>query len=684
MDYISLTGTQIVAVLNPFLALIEQGHPLEKVYLLATRRTRVRAKKIRDYMVSNQVAPKDIVILPVSDRLVADDYGPPVQEVITKIESTDRAFNLAGGANFQIVACVQAISANRCLYLYPESSQIHAILMERFNVLSRDSLPLPKPVDVLSLQGIQAEEIEKKISKSSFFQTMIRRCHIDLPEGTMRNVRITSPSLNKPVVFDLVWNIGNELKFLKSIAVDGTSRKQDYFKNEARLILGMATGKDFFSELFHRTIGVLTNNEQVDARLKEEGSGKIESFFMSIKSRNYFAEKALKKFMEPTEATQRADKNYPIERIVTGNIKKGNTLLITALGNEILTTLIALRSHNPDNVCFIYTPGVRQIQALKKNIVKEKKMFPVQKIHFYPAGVDGASIMNIDFPDYESVMVNITPGTKGHAAFLTLWALKHGYPVFSLKTSPPVYEQIPFGDQGNQKLPDILLYSKLKGARVQSSGLPLEAVRKSHKQHESILSFLRLMDQENVPVSEFYFRKIELKNAQAKSEPLNKNTVRISLPGKRPIVFSTKNDEWFEALTGYVMILCAATDLRIRFRTAWPEPIQKQLLSNPNFKNQIHLSDVDVIATIDNTYYVISCKISDKKNVGQNTLEAIAFASLFGRFAIPMMCFLKYQGEPYNSNNGVYIFGYKTLCDTNRMTALLQRAKAERSTFGKS
>jgi hypothetical protein len=474
------------------------------------------------------------------------------------------------------------------------------------------------------------------------------------------------------------------LKFLKSIAMDGTYRKQDYFKNEARLILNMATGREFFAELFHRKIGVLTNHLQVDARVREEGAGKIESFFMSKKVKSgSIAKEALKNFVEATNPTQSTDIDYPIERFATGNTREGSTLLITALGKEILTTLIALWSHNPDDVCFVYTPGIRHIQALKNNILKEKKRLPVQNIYFYPTGIDGTTIMNIDLPDYKTAMVNITPGSKGHGAFLALWAQKYGYPVYSLKTFPPVYEQLPFGDRGDQRLPDLLLYSKLKGARVLNSGKSLKEVQKKQNNFESIIVFLRLMDRENVPISEFYSRKIVLKNAGAKSEPLAGNKVRITLPGGKKTFFSTKYNEWFEALTGYVMITCGATDLRIRFRTAWPEPIQKRLLSNPKFNNQIHLSDVDVIATIDNTYYVISCKVSDKKTPGNLTLEATAFAALFGRFAIPMLCFLKYKGEPYNNNNGVYIFGYKTLCDTAAMKALLQQAKAVRSTFRK-
>lgn len=684
MDYISLTGTQIMAVLNPLLALIEQNIPPEKICLLATHKTMRIAQKIRNYMELGHFPPENIEIHPVADRLEKDGHGPPVQEVMSKIVSNDMAFNLAGGLKFQMAACVQVISGHRCLYMYPESSQIHTIRVEDRCNVERDSLPLPKPIDVLTLQGITTEVLSKKRSCPSFLEKMFRRCNIDLPEGTMKHVRIKSPSLNLPVDFDLIWNTGNELVFLKSIVMDGTSRPTDYYKNEARLIVSVATSRQLFAELFHRKIGVLTNHRQVDARLKEEGAGKVESFFMSNRSPGHSsAEKGLKNFMKPARAPEKADKEFPVEGIDTGNSQPGNTLLITSLGRDVLTTLTALWTHDPDHVCFVYTPGNKAIEKLKNTILDEKKRLPVQNIHFYPADVCGASIMDIELPGYETVMVNITPGTKGHAAFLTLWAQTNRYPVYSLENAASVYEQLPSGNLGNQTLPDLLTYSMIRGARLENPGLGLESVRANHIQHERILEFLRLMDRENVPISKFYFEKIELKKARAKSEPLADNKVRITFPGKK-IVFSTRNDEWFEALTGYVMILCGATDLRIRFRSAWPKHIQNRLLANQNIGNKVHQSDVDVIATINSTYYVISCKISDKKTPGKLTLEAAAFASLFGRFAIPMLCFLKYRGDPYNDNNGVYIFGYKTLCDTGSMKALLRQAKAKSSTFKKS
>lgn len=50
MTYISLVGTQIMAVLNPLLALIEDGGKPETVVLLATPRSLPLAETIRDFL----------------------------------------------------------------------------------------------------------------------------------------------------------------------------------------------------------------------------------------------------------------------------------------------------------------------------------------------------------------------------------------------------------------------------------------------------------------------------------------------------------------------------------------------------------------------------------------------------------------------------------------------------------
>lgn len=49
----------------------------------------------------------------------------------------------------------------------------------------------------------------------------------------------------------------------------------------------------------------------------------------------------------------------------------------------------------------------------------------------------------------------------------------------------------------------------------------------------------------------------------------------------------------------------------------------------------------------------------------------------FERFAVPLVCFLKYEGKPYK-NKDVYIFGYKTLIDSRAMKGPIKTTTAEK------
>lgn len=75
MKYISLMGTQTMAVLNPLLALMEQGKTVEKVYILATRKTAGRAETLKNFLVPDKIAPEHFDIIPVSDSLQKDREG---------------------------------------------------------------------------------------------------------------------------------------------------------------------------------------------------------------------------------------------------------------------------------------------------------------------------------------------------------------------------------------------------------------------------------------------------------------------------------------------------------------------------------------------------------------------------------------------------------------------------------
>jgi hypothetical protein len=685
MNYISLIGTQSMGVLNPLLALVEQDRKPDKIYLLPTRMTRGKADTMKQFLVLELFSEQQIQIVPISNTLAPDDNGPAAQQAVGDILSRDAEgpiFNIAGGMNFQIAACVQSISPKRCTFIYPELAKVSVILVENDEIVSSESLPLPSPVDVFALQGIQVEKLKSKSADHIFLEQFFKNNRFDLPADALKNVIIRNVQSGHEVNFDLVWNSGNHLNFLKGVTAGNKARSPKEYLKVVRAINTVATNREFFSELYDRKIGVLTDHALINERIQKESENKVTAFFLNRKSSPWMLKMALNDFFNDLPVSEKKVSEIEIDSVETGNKKSGNDLLVISLGTNIVPSLIALWSHNPKHVCFAYTPGNDLIDNFKKNIIAQKKILPVETVSFYPVSVTGTEILDIEISEDHEALVNITPGTKGHNTFLTLWAMKHGGRIFSLNNAAKTYQQIPEGASGVQKIPTIIPYLKLRGIRVKNYGADKGLIKQQEVQHERILDFLKMMDREGVPVTNFYQKTVTLKKAGAKSVYYHKKQeVRLSQSGKSNMTFSVRLNEWFEALTAYVLVKCGIRDVQVRFRSAWSKPVEEHLVEK--FKTEKNfvppfMSDVDVIATLDNNYYVISCKATKKHNADDFTAEASAFARLFGRFAIPMLCYLKYDGQPYNTYNGVYIFGYKTLCDTDKMKALLGTALADR------
>jgi hypothetical protein len=276
--------------------------------------------------------------------------------------------------------------------------------------------------------------------------------------------------------------------------------------------------------------------------------------------------------------------------------------------------------------------------------------------------------------------VNITPGTKSHTAFLTIWAQKHGLPVYSMNNRSGNYEEIPSGNSGVLTAPPPVTYLQLKGETVKSYGESKDGVLQKQDQHQALLTLFRRMNEKNISFNNFPRRHISLNDIG--SEVLADEKLRIWQKERKDIVFTTTGGEWFESLIGFVMAQCGARDVQVRLRTRWSPETEKKLMEKYN--KPVHRTDIDVIAGTETLYYIISCKATAKNEnlVGDITTEADAFASVFGRFAVPLVCFLKYDGNPTNETNNVYVFGYKTFCDKQRMKDLLKKAVNERRKTG--
>lgn len=620
--FLSLVGTQVMGVLNPLLALRKAGHTPLGIRLLPTAKTIPRAEAIRDYLVQSGTPAENILIIRVSGSVTDDeDENPPAHAALRHIEADcpgqGHFFNLAGGMNFQVGACVLEADPARWAFLYPESTGVNLVRLDNAGGkrYAHYLLPLPEPIDVLSLQAIDSREAPplEEHEKKFLNWTLKTKCPIPDPDG-------------KPLViggfkFARVWNTGNELKFLALIhkPAGENQRKPRYYTDMARYLIALCARRDGFGELYHRRVALLTNIGTIAERVQDEGGGKIAGLFSEDET---FVEKT-RAFFGPPAAHHPlpAKANFPL----CGN--RGETLLHVPLGKDITPTLVALWSHRPSAVNFLYTPGDPVVEISRESISRNTGTLPLRPggVFFTPVSLGGKEILDLEIPPSGArAEVNITPGTKGQAAFLALWAKTAGAGIFTIETASRSITEIPSGEAREARAPRPIAYLVLSGFKLQSHGADREALLSD----ASVQSALD--DLAGVPVD----------------GPL------------------------FEKIIGLVMARCGADDVRVGVKTGWAEETTRHLRK---VYGASHMTEIDVVARFRAAYYVVSCKSGSTENIrmAQATRETAAMARLFGRFAVPLVALLDYTGDSW-VNNGVCCFGPKTFTDLEKMKRLLE------------
>lgn len=676
MKYVSLMGTQMLAVLNPILALVENGKRPEKVILLPTGKTLPLAGRLENYL---REGFKDLAveIHPVSMSLETDRQGnPPAPEKIAEFsdDAEGICFNAAGGMNFQIAACAERLFAVDSHFIYPESGGIHLFRLHRGELKAQETFPLPGPVDVLRLQGIEHKILSDR-QMHPFLQKSLKECGISSPKNAVFNLRVGD------VIFDLAWNRGNEMKFLLVIPpLRRPGRAPVNLLKETRKVINLSLNRSRFSELYHRDITVITEIDDVAERLMTEGGGKADCLLMDPHTRNSpFGCLKMQRLFEGVIGS--AGEGGTVPETAGSGGKGDGSVLYAALGTEIMPSLTALWSHRPDRVCFLYTPGDPQIERYKSAFLAEMKILPASTVSFQPVGITGKEILEMPPPSGPGGVVNITPGTKGQALFLTHWARLHSMKIHSILAPARMLPEIPKGDTIPLRIPPPVAYLKATGTRVIDYGEDKGSLMKREAEMAALLKLFRGMADAGEDISGFPKKAMDLGGVRSKPLKDRNRDRRVSIWAQgwetpAECILDEK-DEWFERLVGFVLVQCGADDVQIRIRTLWsPEAearLQKKYPGNRPFK-----TDIDVAARFEENYYIISCKSGKKSRVGDTAAEADAQARIFGRFTIPMVCFLRHKSEPNNQSNGIYVFGYKTLADPPAVKELLQNALRER------
>jgi hypothetical protein len=669
MKFISIVGTQVMAVLNPILALAKQGTFPFIVELLVTdhQKSMQLSKNIEAHLIRKLGFHKESVrISEISSTLATDKNGRlPANEAVKRFIDPNEEFyfNLAGGMNFQIAGALLAVDLESANFVYPDSEGIHVIRLKAGKIFERSRLALPQSVTVLDLQGFEYDVLRQNLS--GFLMKVIHSCKLESwLEMADKQVCI------KGVVFDLVWNNGNELKFLKVIRGSANDKKKSRDCLQCyRKVVALLQQRDDFADLYHRDVAILTDSRKIAERISTEGKGKVEV----ILARGGDFCLNFEKFLSISEDTPSEATKFTLR---TGRKELSeNPALIVSIGQNIMTTLIAIWSHRPSRVIFAYTPEDKVISELRKYLETHSSNLPVESVTFYPVGMTGGEIMRIKPGKGIKTIVNISAGTKWQTALMCLWARKYGAEVYSIETTTQELRRIPSGTGGGLSAPSPVDFLKFAFGAVPEPRSDNFKLSDDWRLQEGVLDFLRRLNRDRTLLQSFPSSEIRIGRIKyVPSGPVG----RIFDDSKRkPIEIYIGNGNWFEELVGYVFCACGADDVAVGTEIPWSEETQKVL--SEKYGQMPHMNEIDVVGRFRSDYFVVSCKATRKEDEVKRCTEIKAVASLFGRFAVPMLCFLRYGGNPY-TKNGVTIFGCQTLTDKDKTKALLKQAMERKRT----
>jgi hypothetical protein len=650
MIFLSILGTQALAIINPLLSMIQYGPMPEKVVLLATATKHIQEDKSQlwknavDHLTERMKTMgchAAVSVRTISKSLKTDDQGnPPAQEFIAELlEKGDHpiAFNLAGGMNFQVAACVQAMIGKGGLFIYPEQTGIYVIENDQADAGLKAIWKLPEAEDVLQLQGLAHEVLSS--TNSRHIRKLFEKCGFAPPADPERAIKINQE------VFDFYWNGSNTLYFIKVLL--GEEAKKENF----RRLVAQVNDRDFFHDLYHKQVAVYTTSALVAERIDKESLGGIKLIKFGNKPDEAKARcQDLQNFMRrDIDNAQKQD--YAVETF--GHPEGLQTALVTSLGADPLPTMTAVWSIRPDHLILLYTPNDDNICRYKKAFTAARHTLGAKALTFVPVGLLGHECLDFRLPKGLRASVNITPGTKGHGAMLSLWAARNGADITSIEREGIYHYIYHYKDHtvSPSKAPPPESVLVLSGHRLESAGADASKLKKDHLVYDAITKVLKNIEASGFKIESSFYREIGKYNKDFKGN--------LSIPAN--------DGEWFERYVGYCMCRCGADDVRVRLRTDWSDGAVK--------RDNAFMTDIDVVARFGTTYLVIECKVpfleNEKLNEAAEGVKAVALGH-FGRFARPMLCMLKSENMP-EQVGGVNSFGYKTLIDGNLLRTFIDK-----------
>lgn len=697
----SYVGKQIFGVFNTILAVCANPHwrsLVDSIVLYSTKDsqgsrgvskgTLEESEKIKSYCEQHGYPPVKIVEFDRTENLAAEF----VKEATS--DGKKVLFNIEGGMNYCVTQYMSELvksSLDHSVIISDGSVYRTVPLNQSFENCDWDTETLKIPElsveDIFAIQNVTYEKKEEKTEFGKFVESHLEKRN--LPKSLIYNVTLNH------LTFDLVWNCGgNHLAFLVSPwKKNGTSSKAANKLERLRAYLKWAAGKNNQKQIYDFQFYVVCEAGNHIDTTKIQGRGKaipLDSYGYVENNKFYGGGERridLSKKLSFELSLLLSRKNVPefgkLSKSEETNTKVEvvDNTFITSFGKDPSSTIAALLSHLEchtylKTVLLLCTPDL--IKQCNK-FITILKSYPSQflkQINFkiVKTDVKGRSIPYIlsAKSDIKNVEVNATPGTKGQAAFLTLFAQNNDFPVWTLNQKEVLCCNQNFEKFKNEPKINPKLYLSLDRYKVTSN-----TISKDIAKTKLLKSILKNMSESDSDKCRNNFGSF-----------LKESKITATLDGTSYFVTNDngiyKKEEMgalFEDLVNVAFsnLKGVAGDSNVT--------VKDPTVHNSNQK-KYHLEEIDYLFSYKHMVVSVSCKAYFNKDahhlhtrLASVVKESVSFAKGICRFCLPVMCFINKFDVPdifidKSSNEPVGIIDCWDLCDPDRLQDILERLDA--------
>lgn len=682
----SFVGKQVMSVLNAIDSCFCKdniNYPVEAIHLYATEDdvidggaksegTLPQAKIVEQHCKDRNYAPVEIFLYKRTE-----DHS---EEFIKRVpENNSILFYLEGGMNFSVAYYVSKLNSLRddSAFLISDGNIYRTIsIRDAFVKLDFDETYLTirekSAKQILDEQNVNYEIMSKDTPLSAYIKRVIARK--DLPINPLFNVKIDG------VPFELVWNCGgNHLALLGATANLG-SGSNTYLKG-VRAYAGFASGKSGGKAFYDCRIYIQCIKGSLKEQVEHEGRGKAIALNTNGYAKdglfyaNFHKDKGLANCDGLNEELKRIFKDryrpLSLDNSLNKKVVVTSDSFITVMGKDSSATLKALESHftnlHSTTAILLSTPDL--IEKCKKliGILKNKKGFSKIKFRIITTDIKGRSIAYRMIPEdgAQNISVNVTPGTKGQTAFLTLFVVKHNFQVWSLRDSCVIPVSGCCSDEYSVEPFDPLPILSSETNKVEADNYKKTSINLK-KAYAAVLKIFN--DEFNQGKANISFEEILMKSGFV----LYKDKNNLLSVKNEILSYDERLGDWFESLT------CAA------FFSLKDSVVYKNVKF---YRSDLHghVTEIDSLVSTGHLLIAVSCKAyleselqTQVGNYHKALAEVISFARSVNRLCLPVLCCIdKYHLKDVElvgeAKIPVAVISLRELCDSRKLKAVIDK-----------